>query len=156
MPYIEKPGRAISDSYRKRITKKEEAKLRKKGYKPYGVDIEYHAPRGEKIKIWAKSKDAAWNLGESRANGVMMDPDFTGGVREVKIWKRKSQPKSKVKRKGNPDYVKVPVIKTHPKSGKKYAQMSYVRKWSANFHKDDPKRIKAEKLWKKQQAQKKK
>lgn len=119
MPYVD-DGKDTKHYHK--ISKKEEKELRKKGFKAYDVRYGVSFPRGGKIKVFAKNKEDAYDVGENIKTSVMIAPTSYAYQPKVKLWK-KSKPR--MKRKGNPRFRPVRVKRTHPKTGKKFTQIVY-------------------------------
>lgn len=125
MPYIDKGDDGVD--YEKSISKKEEEKLRKEGLKPFDVRLTFRFPKGQKIKVWAKDKDEAGNIGSHVADNILMNPESEGGA----IWGKPVRPwptekKTRMKRKSNPKRFKaIKIERIHPKTGKKFTQTVY-------------------------------
>ncbi len=119
MPFINKKDEIEIVS---KISKKKEKELIKQGFKPFDVRYGVSFPKGAKIKVWAKNKDDAHNVGYREQTNVMVSAPAWGHPIDVKAWK-KSKPR--MKRKNNPRFKAVKVTRVHPKTGKKFTQIMY-------------------------------
>lgn len=119
MPFIDDGKKS---KYKEKISKKEEKALKDKGYKAYDVRYGVSFPRGGKIKVWAKNRNDAHNVGYREQTNVMVSAPSWGHPIDVTTWK-KSKPR--MKRKNNPRFKAIKITKIHPKTGKKFTQTIY-------------------------------